>query len=235
MSVERRNFLKLLTFVPPAATIATAAVRNEGGEVGIVSEGRKPQEMPETPPVYQGSHMQQRDHALYDVLRVPAGVKVPKYWPFFTNPIGWNRPGSFDFKTYADTNMDTGSHLPPPRAQLVQRILFLWPPTNSDRDRDALAGGYYFEFQLGPKVYARAPLVKCPVLGHPKDLFSDFGTKRTPRRNSIALPVSLNLAKPVFIESLMYFAMNLHGEPFVPEADLELWAFLDGIGHFEVM
>jgi hypothetical protein len=234
MGMDRRNFLQFLTFTPPTAALANKLVAERGGEVGL---GTSP--LPEIDAIsgIRPGIVDRRDDALYDVLRITAGTRVPERWPFFSAPVGYNRPGSFDFKLYSDTNMRQGNQLECPRGHVVHRILFLFSPAMVEADRNALAVNYFWELQVLQKVMARAPIARCATVGEPRVLFNDWAKNRCyPQRNGrpVADQFCMHLKKPLYLPPLVYFSLVFNGQPFVATGDMEFFVLLDGVGDFPV-
>lgn len=243
MGQGRRDFLRAIGMVPVTATAAIAVVKERGGELNLSDEPAR------LPAPYTGRYghdacnyaVDIRDHGLYDCLRIPAGTEVRDYLPMFCNPIGYNRPGSWEFKTYADTNVYRANSLCPPEIQRVERIAFLINPAAHPDDINQLCSSYYWEFTLGQKIMARAPIARKPVFGDIADLFynrrpESQGDPAGGKRKELKLPkeMAIHLKNPVTIESLMHYSFDLHGKPFVTRNQLELYVVLDGTGVFAI-
>ena len=234
--MERRRILQLAAGLP-----ALAAVDAAGGEQGLVAEPADSdlQRLRDASPFHQAALpgvLDVRDHVLYDRVRVPAGEWMPKWHPMFSSPVGYNRPGSWDFKTLLDTNMHTAGHLNPPMEFSIERIVFLFNPGMAEADRNALCSNFYFEFQLDQKILVRGPLVRGAAEGVPRTYLDNFGRTAVPKRTGKRLgeELAVVLRKPIHLPSLAYWALNLHGEPFQAAADMEFYAMFDGLGVFAV-
>lgn len=239
MGQGRRDFLRAIVMAPAGATAAAAVVKDRGGELNLSDEPAK------VGAPYTGRYghdacnyaVDIRDHGLYDCIRIPAGIQVRDWLPLFSNPIGHNRPGSWEFKTLADTNLYRGNSLAPPQSQRVERIAFLINPAADPDDINQLCSTYYWEFMLGQKVMARAPIARKPVFGEVADLFFiSRDTSRPGGRTTVTLPkeMAIHLKNPVTIESMMHYSFDLYGKPFVTRKQLELYVVLDGTGVFGV-
>jgi hypothetical protein len=230
--MDRRNFIRFLTFTPPAsAAIANELVAKRGGEIGIAFD---PASLERVIDPCSNEIVDRRDNALYDVMRIPAGTLVPERWPFFQSPVGYNLPGTFSFKGWADTNMEGPGYLHPPQDHITKRILFLMSLGMSETDRNSLAMQYAWEFRILQKVIARAPLGRCVSIGHPKEMFENWG--EFPRRNRavVADQFCVNFKNSRYLPPLCNFSVEFRGKPFVASLDIELYVLLDGISNFPV-
>lgn len=246
MNESRRFFMK--SFSVGAAALATAdgLVAKAGGDLNVnavrtseIDSAREKLARHFTVEPALSTYVEVRDHSLYDVMRVPAGIEVPDRFPFLSSPVGHNLPGSWSFKSFVDTNLVRANQLPPPNEFYIQRILFLLSDAMDKADRDQLAMSYYFEVQLMDKIVARAPLARCPVTGTIESLVDfrreDGFTPRAFRRNVVIdSPYCLHLERPIHIPSMCHFAFNLYGRPFEARSNVEMYAVLDGIGIFAV-
>ena len=202
---------------------------------------------------YDPRHIDVRTAALWDRARVPAGGApvpdavfgertFPKYLPLFVDAIGTHPPGSWNFKTYADTNMQRGNSLPPPTGHIIERIMFLFLPGCAESDVAALMSRAYFELCLADRIVARCPLARCSAMGELEsvvDIERDTnGHPRSARRAldaAVRAPFCLHLEKPIELLSMAHISMTLYTpEVFVNENRLDFYAFLDGTGIFGV-
>lgn len=237
--MDRRSFLNFALFAPALAASADGVelLNIIPADDQAAIDAAKKAVLDDPMVRVRHDYMDVRDHALYDVLRVPAGAGVPEWFPYFASPVGFNLPGSWDFKTYADTNTMRGNSLPPPNRFIVERIVFLFSPVMDESDRQKLTAGFWWELMLSDKVVARAPLAACPLVGEVGGLVWPASATIAPRRNTVQLPApySIHLRKPVILESLQHFAMNLRGPEFTAAGDINLFAMLDGVMAFSVI
>ncbi len=185
--------------------------------------------------VVDPTYVRVRPYAYYDRLVVPAGEMMPESFPLFCQPIASNRPGSWDFKTRRDTNMQLSGCLPPPCELLLQRVAFVKSPGT---DISQLASSHTFSLQILNKIFLKGPVVFPGFQDIEESLLeeffiagsSDFPYQRTPR--AFRAPYDLSL-HPYRLVSLMYFSLKLEGKPFVSPG-IDLLVFLDGRGTFAV-
>jgi hypothetical protein len=247
MDESRRFFMKSFSIGAAALATADGLVAKAGGDLNVApvrnaeidaARARLKDHFTVEPAL--SSYVEVRDHVLYDSLRVPSGVEVPPLHHFLSQPVGWYARGSWDQKSFADTNMVLGNQLPPPQEFYVERILFLLSDMMVPQDRDRLAMSYFFELMLMDKVVARAPLARCPVTGELASIveFKNEGgsvMRRGVRRNvTIDSPYCLHLTRPIHFPSLCQFGFTLAGRPFKPVGNIEMFAMLDGVGVFAV-
>jgi hypothetical protein len=248
MSDSRRFFLKSFSLGAAALATADGLIAKAGGDLNVkpvrdaeidAARARLKNHFAIEPAI--SSYVEVRDHALYDVLRVPAGLQVPKYFPFVSAPVGYNQPGTWSFKTFADTNVVRANQLPPPCEMYVERILFLLSDRMHPDDRDQLAMSYWWEFMLADKVVARAPLARCPVTGDLASIIDfkregEFNNPVARRRADVVIdsPYCMHLTRPIHIACMQQFAFNLYGREFATRGDVEMFALLDGVGVFGI-
>jgi hypothetical protein len=218
MQTDRRNILRLF-----AGVGALGVAGNVAASVNVAHKPpapsrlvdflgpRRPRFMPEMDPAW----LEIRDHMLYDRIVFPAGTPIPNYLPFYVEPIGCCKPGTFHFKTYLDTNNMRGCQLPPPMVMLVKQVVVFCNPDAAPADLARFFKGFYFEFRLDDKVYARAPLLRRPVLGSLDQMVSIEDVprhNRTSRRPvSLARDIVTELEEAIFIAPMQQFTFTLHG------------------------
>lgn len=246
--MERRHFLQFFALSGPAV-VAADSVHRAGGEVNIADAVQAARAFIEP----LNRYVDRQAHGLYDLLQIPKGETVPKVWSFFSVPVGAPRPGvcqhcgmghlsRYDCKTILDTNNLRANSFPPPESGDIDRICFLFSPAMDERDRNLLATRFYFEFQVGSRVVARAPLARARAVGDirhlvslpPADALPSSVYGRRIAASPLDAPFSLGLIKPVHIAPLQHFAFELHGEAFEAHDTIELYAFLDGTHDFAV-
>lgn len=233
MAQGRRDFLRLITLAPPTVTAASARVQQNGGELNIRKGDRLRFRVHSTAAPWESTfnphQYQVRSHGIYDSVKFPAGCDVPEWLPLYSNPIGYNRAGTWEHKTEADTNIQTAGMLPPPTKQLVERIIFLISPGADQEDLEQFCTTYFWQFQLCQKIYARGPVAQAPVFGTIADLFED-----RKRKGGIVPEVCVHLEVPVEIPSLMFYSFELRGTSFRTRKPLALFTVLDGLGAFGI-
>jgi hypothetical protein len=236
--MERRSFLNFALFAPAAVSDAAELLNVIPVDDQPAINAAKQAVLSDPLVRMQHNYVDIRDHALYDVLRVPKGEAVPEYFPFFSSPIGYNTPGTWRFKSYADTNSQRANSLPPPSRMIVERIVFLFSPVMAESDRQKLTSDFYWEFKLFDRVVARAPLAACPLIGEVAELFlpAPAIARTSPRRAAVQLPApySIHLRKPVVLESLQHFSFDLYGQAFTSAGDINLFVLLDGVCAFGI-
>lgn len=196
-----------------------------------------------------GQMKDRRRDSLYDRLQLKAGTRMPAQLRFFQVPVG--QPDAYNpvhVRGYNDTNMWTAGSLPAPHEFIVQRFLMLFQPWMNPGDRDALLGAYHWQFQVLSKIIARQPGIVGSAEGKPDDLLENFGqgtwlNNDGDRRNDstsvlhrvapgIAWEASEACAR--FIPALAWFGVELSGEPFRLQSDLDMYVMLDGMRDCEV-
>lgn len=257
---DRRTFLKLSLPSAAAAAALTAAPENvfEAASADDVERARATEANRGIIRAELPGYLERRADALYDRVRVPAGgvrrrcysdgrlldpdeiPAFPVHLPLFVDAIGQHPPGSWGFKSILETNMVRGNCLPPTESHLVERILFLFLPSNDQDDIAELVSKYWFEFRLDDKIVARATLALCPVVGEFEDLISVNDRSARPFRRAVSLPYCFQVRKPIYIAPLQHFSFGLYTNgtddavPFVPRRDMDFYVFLDGTREFSV-
>jgi hypothetical protein len=255
--VERRQFLKMLPAAGATpAVLAAASLTNAPGQITEAEVERIRAEHDKAPikTPYVPNMIDRHAHALYDVLRVGAGVRLPKMYHFFSDAIGQPRfdkygrltdgvclqcgggispcAEAWHCTTKSDTNMHKANELPAPQALLLERILFILGPDTDPIDAEKLSTGYYFDFRVADKSFSSAPLVRCAVSGEFAALVDEKGSRNLVK---IGRELSVHLKEPMFIPPQCRFTLNIYGpEPFVARKDINLFALLDGVGDFPV-
>jgi hypothetical protein len=223
---DRRSFLKLFS----GATAVVAGVATVGVLPLQAARSRRRPTFPGVAGARPGSvFFDVRDHLLYDRIRFPQGMVLPDSWQFFCQPIGYCQPGTFNQRTFADTNLYRANALPPPSSMLVERILLMFDPGSSDEDVAAAVKRFYFEFRLSDKVIARGPVALSASVGSTDWLTTGRGARR---------PVSLVESEccihitPAYIHALEQFSFEVRqGETdtvHVLQKELAFTACLDG-------
>jgi hypothetical protein len=177
-----------------------------------------------------GSMVDRRRDAIYDRIRLRAGHRAPSKMRFFRIPVGIESDWT-ETKTYADTNMVVSGMLPPPHDAVVQRFLLLFQPSSSEVDRNALVANYAWEFGLLQKVMQRQPALVAAAVGEPEMVLENFGKgswMNSPEQASTSRPEVLGWQcwwdlknSPIYIPPLAPFRVELTGEPFTIQNDLD--------------
>ena len=136
-------------------------------------------------------------------------------------------------KTFSDTNMlgPGRNGFQPPYDLILQRYLFLFPPSCCDGDRDEFIRAYNWEFWILCKLRHRLPVGLCAASGKPQDLVEKFGSE-DPVSNIQKLGTSVCFelgAYALYLPPLVGFAFNIDGQPFIPARNLDFFIFLDGL------
>lgn len=189
-----------------------------------------------------GHMVDRRRDAIYDRVRLKAGLVVPLVLKCFQVPVGQADPfDSLHVRTFADTNMLCSGQLAPPYDMVVQRILFLFQPTCSERDRNRMAADYWWDFKLQEKSQNRHPMLVSAAVGKPEDIIKNFGKTPTipePPVSNIDLlgeGVCWDLKdRARYIPPLVQFTLLIQGQPFQLKADLDFYVFLDGLRDYPV-
>lgn len=190
-----------------------------------------------------GNIVDQRRDSLYDRVRLKAGASLPSTITCFQVPIGC--PDQFDsshVKTHADTNMYSGGQLEPPYDIIVRRFLFLFQPSVSEPDRNAVLANYHWEFRILEKIMARQPVLACAATGQPESLIENFGKSVFDEEHPISnidklgegVCWDLGMDHCKYIPPLVSFAVTLQGERFRLKADIDFYVMLDGLRDFPV-
>lgn len=242
MADTRRGFFRALTAAGAIAIPNVGAVEAAGGEVNVDLERSRKAAL--ASPWETGTlsdFMEARSSSLYDSLFVEAGRTLPERNAFFGAPIGSCSPGSFNYRSCLETNMQRSNQLPPPNAHTVESILISFPESTSDADRMMFSGMTWFELILSNKIVARAPLFRAAAVGELSDLMEPDRRGRpylTHRRKDVdlrSLPFCLQLKKPVQIAPMQQFEFWMFSRSeFTPVADFRVYVFLDGEGLFGV-
>jgi hypothetical protein len=186
-----------------------------------------------------GNMVDRRRDSLYDRVRLKAGEFFPSLVICFQVPVGCcDEFDSSHVKTFADTNMFSGGQLSPPYDMIVKRFLFLFQPSTSEVDRNAVLANYTWEFRQLQKIMARTPVLVCAATGKPEDLIENFGKPGFSREEC---PIS-NIDKLgdgicwdlgpdglKYIPPLVSFAVVLQGQSFKLQADIDFYVILDGL------
>lgn len=173
---DRRRFLKMLGIGTAAAPIAAAELRAPAG-LGDYPLAHMPPPAPvaptsppvlpdlpkryPTPPNGSGRALDymrftdRRPWSLYCRQRSPAGAMSHATYTFFNDPLSPTRD-------LGDTNMRRHGCLPIPQKFLIQKVFFLFCPTMTASDRDAMMDSYYFRLSVDSKCIAEGPLARFP-------------------------------------------------------------------------
>ena len=198
-----------------------------------------------------GSIMDRRRDTLYDRVRLPGGTVLPSTIVCFQVPVG--RADLFDplhVRTYVDTNMHSAGQLNAPHDMIVRRVLHLFQPSCSEVTRNAFLAAYQWDFRLMEKAVNREPALVSAAVGTPDMVIENFGKgswlndkgnradDSASKMESLGRGVAWDLVDledyRKYIPPLMYFAVELRGQPFQLPGDLDFYVMLDGLRDYPV-
>jgi hypothetical protein len=204
--------------------------------------------------VLKGMVDRRRD-ALYDRVQLPAGAFMPSLATCFQVPVGCEDPWKVHvpnasrstIKTFMDTNMMAYGQLNPPHDFIVQRVLFLFQPSTSQRDRNALLAAYQWDFKIMEKVMNREPVLVSAAVGKPENIVQNFGkgswlddkgdreNDSTSKIEKLGVGICWDLGDHAkYLPPLVNFRVTLEGTPFQLWLDLDFYVMIDGLRDFAV-
>ena len=203
-----------------------------------------------------GQPIDRRRDALYDRVQLPAGAFMPTTLACFQVPVGWEDPCKVKvpnaslstIKTFMDTNMMRSGQLDPPHDFIVQRVLFLFQPSTSERDRNRVLAAYQWDFKILEKVMNREPVLVSAAVGKPEMLIQNFGrgswlddkgdrgNDSTSKIEKLGVGICWDLGADhtKYLPPLVNFRVVLEGTPFQLWLDLDFYVMLDGLRDFAV-
>ena len=198
------------------------------------------------------AHMtDRRRDSLYDRVHLKAGTMLPHVITCFQVPVG--RYDDFDrshIRTYVDTNMHQSGMLPAPHDMLVRRVLHLFQPSCSEAARNAFLAAYQWDFRIMERSFNRGPALVSAAVGTPDMVIENFGKgswlndkgdradDSASKMESLGRGIAWDLVDVEdyrkYIPPLVYFAVELRGEPFELPGDLDFYVMLDGLRDWPV-
>jgi hypothetical protein len=192
--------------------------------------------------------------SLWDSINYKDGEQLPNSIDLFQNSIGqFDRSG--DVRRLVDTSMVRGGQLPPPHYFKINRVLFTFSASTSDKMVYSFAEATVWTLRINDRLYLRNALIAlpqsreptapirtcqfcravwvmsetCPGCGAREFTLSTIGQseERVGRQFFLDLPADRTL----LIEPLQSFALNLmtHGL-FVVDGTLRMWVHFEGAG-----
>jgi hypothetical protein len=192
--------------------------------------------------------LDRRRDALYDRVRLPEGAFMPTVLTCFQVPVGCNDPFNGQIRTFVDTNMMRPNQLDPPHEFIVERVLFLFQPSTSVRDRNRILAGHHWDFRIMEKSMNREPVLVSAAMGKPEMLIENFGkgswlhdkgdreSDSTSKIEKLGVGICWDLGPDhaKYLPPLMYFTVVLLGTSFQLWADLDFYVMLDGLRDWAV-
>jgi len=198
------------------------------------------------------SNLADRRHdTLYDRVRLKAGTITPHLITCFQVPVAQFDPfDSKHIRTYVDTNMLQSGMLPPPHDMLVRRVIHLFQPSCSETARNSFLASYQWDLRVMEKVFSREPALVSAAVGTPDMVIENFGKgswlndkgdradDSASKMESLGRGVAWDLLDVEdyrkYLPPMMYFAVELRGQPFELPGDLDFYVMLDGLRDWPV-
>ena len=158
--------------------------------------------------VYVANKMDVQHTPVYDTVTIAAGAALNDTTSAFFSNVG---PASG--KTLGLTNMRQGNRLPAPEAFSIFGFRFRWSENVLRADLTTILNTFALEFELGQKIYNRAPLWFYAAGGG----VSGFTTRTDESAYTNGVPsreAMHKLAIPIVIENQMEFVARLVGTAF---------------------